>query len=368
LHYYFRGFCDYQLKQYDNAIYDFNRYLMLGGKEDLVKIYYRLGMSYCYLEQADNAIVNLTKCLNLSLDDSLSISELDSYIALCYGLYKKDSTQAHTYFLQSLAKNPQNTSVYYNSAIIERSFKNCSKALSLFDEYLQHLKTKGIPAIFYRNRASAKACAQDTMGALADFEKAEYLENTNFFLYREKLRVLRLNPKYNKGVKEDIAKVIAYCSDSTEIPYLYMLRAYIKIQDKDSLGAEQDLIMAKNLDRGNVLVYYNLACYYLFERADANAVFKDKAIKSLQKAIIIDEKYLESYKLLALIYYKDNKDTKACEVLKKGYKQGSNEQIKNMMGVICKKEKENKDFKITAFSLGEGRSPLMKYIFQDVPK
>ncbi|MEO8760159.1 MAG: hypothetical protein ABI388_03530 [Bacteroidia bacterium] len=369
LSYGFRGFCDYHLKHYSNTVYDLNKYLSLGGKEDLNKVYYRLGMAYFNLVQYDNAITYYTKCLNVSSGDSLMEAEVSKDIALCYSHdLTKDSAQARHYILQSLAKNPKEVAAYCAYALIERRFNNCSKALSVFDECLQHIETKNISTNFYYIRALAKACTQDTMGALTDFEKAIHLNETDFYIYENRLRVLILNCAYDKIIKEDIGKAIIYCPDSTEIPYLYMLRAYVKTRDKDSLGAEQDLITAKNLNKGNVLMHYNLACYYLFERADANTLYKEKAIESLQKAILIDEKYLESYKLLALIYYKDDKDKKACEVLKKGYKQGNNEQIKNMMKLICNKEKENRDFNITTFSLGEGRSPLMKYIFQDAPK
>jgi tetratricopeptide (TPR) repeat protein len=366
LSYVFRGFCDYHLKNYSNTIYDLNKYLSLGGKEDLNKVYYRLGMAYFNLIQYNDAITYYTKCLNESSGDSLMEAEVSKDLALCYSQdLTKDSVQARYYILQSLAKNPKEVSTYCAYALIERRFNNCSKALGVINDCLKHIEIKSISTSFYYIRASAKACKQDTLGALADFEKAIHLNETDFYIYENRLRVLILNSAYDKTIKEDIGKAIIYCPDSTEIPYLYMLRAYVKIRDKDSLGAEQDLITAKNLNRGNVLMHYNLACYYLFERADANTLYKEKAIESLQKAILIDEKYLESYKLLALIYYKDDKDKKACEVLKKGYKQGNNEQIKNMMKVICNKEKENRDFNITTFSLGEGRSPLMKYIFQD---
>jgi tetratricopeptide (TPR) repeat protein len=306
-----RGELYYYCQKYDLAISEMNKYIELGGKEQLQAVYYILGLSHIQKEQYKKAISELEFTIKI---DPKEIAY--NYLGQAYRAIG-DTVNALKCFEVSIKSDTCDVVNYKDYGVTEYYYGNCPKALELFTRYYKRLKPKDSFNDFYKYIGLIYACNGDTAIAFDDFQKGLKINENNIGIYQSRLRLFLLKDGYSDQNIEDVNKIIELNTDTIAQSYLYGLRGFLKAYSNDSLGAEIDYKKAVDIakdEESKAISYYNFACYYGFFR---NMPDHLKEVEMyLNKSINSDRKILDSYKLLAIIYVGNGKKAKAKKILK----------------------------------------------------
>ena len=160
-----KGFSEYKAKNYLTAIINYEKALKLSSKEESRNIYYYMGLCYRNLGNADKAIENFVKSLDIvktadtyiglattysengNYDKAifnykkaieLNASSSEAYIGLgIVYLYMKELKKSVDYLESAVLINPKNHSTYYLLGKIALLGERYDFAISLFEQVLK---------------------------------------------------------------------------------------------------------------------------------------------------------------------------------------------------------------------------------------
>ena len=302
-----RGNVYYDLKNYKMAIRDFTMSMNLGGE---IEANYLRGMAYFFLLKADNAIADLTKYLSKSENESRG------YVALgrAYSL-KKDSTQVRANFVKALTISPDVYEIYYCWGEAEINLRNYSKAKELL---IKALNMGDSSSVLYERLGVAQAMLHDTTGALTSFKRALDKDSTNKDVYQSRINLLLNNKKSLDQLMRDVTSLIKLNTDSFVVSQKYTLRSLFNFHLGDTLKAKLDANKAVQLAPNEPYPYAMRAVVsWLFKQP------KELILKDLNRAIKLDNLFMEAYMVRAQIYASIAEYKKGCKDLNIAVKLGA---------------------------------------------
>ncbi len=255
--------------------------LMLKGEEEILKRNYT------------GAILLLNQDIQKNPENNLSY--------FLRGLAKKelgDQIGAFDDFTTSINLHPGFSKAYYHRCIIKIDFKDFYNALTDINKAISYNVTN---SDYYVARGYIYNILKDTTNAFHDFNTAIFLNATNSNAYLNK-SLLEIDLKqYNKAYLS-INKSISITSFNLNA---FIIRGYIKLCNKDSLGAKDDYEFVITKDSTFILAYYNLALYF-----HKNNNFA-KAIENYNKVISLNPYHSECYYNRAALYAENEKYVEA---------------------------------------------------------
>jgi tetratricopeptide (TPR) repeat protein len=255
-----------------------------------------------------------------------------------------------------------NTYYYYGNA--EYVFGNCATALSLFEK-AKDCKNKESPhtSDYYRIRGSIKACLNDTIEALENFNKSIELDSSNYKTYLKRISFLNSNVKYIAQIKNDIGKLLKTYPNKKDIPFLYAMQGFYSVISGDTLQAEEFYKKAVEISPDKGYPYYNLASYYFFFRKKDE--YKTIIFEALKKSILFEKNRFDTYKFLAIAYAViDNDSENGCKIIKKAEKQfGNMQDIIRLKEILCKGKEGIEDMRLEYLIIPNGETELLNVFF-----
>ena len=353
-----KGELDYYLTNYKDAISDINTSLKMGDKGNEKTVYYFRGMSYYNENKMDSALIDLSAFLKYSNPTK----EVYNRLGLCYAL-KGDSANAKKYIMESFKLDSTDAATYYGYARIEYIFENCKQAKLYCQKAIDIYNRKEKQNALYNLRGLINVCLHDTIAALKDYDQAIKIDNKEMDAHFNKMSLLFDDETKNNLVIKECDEIINSNIDSSELCYIYNLRAFVKTRSHDSIGAESDLKTAIKLSKNKSFIYYNAAVFYFYFMPE-NAMQQKEVFNYLNQAIIFDNKNIGAYKLLAVCYYYYKKDADtACDLVQKALKWGTDDDLLIMQKTFCSKHKKLKEYieiKVNYFEFTDGKSKWMK--------
>ncbi len=353
-----KGELDFYLTNYKDCISDLNTHLKMGGKGYEKTVYYFRGMSYYNENKMDSALIDLSAFLKYSKPTI----EVYNRLSFCYAL-KGDSANARKHIIKSLKLNSTDAATYYGYARIEYIFENCEQAKLYCQKAIDIYSRKEKQNALYNLRGLINVCLHDTIAALKDYNQAIKINNKEMDAHFNKMSLLFDDETKNNLVIKECDEMINSNIDSSELCYIYNLRAFVKTRSHDSIGAESDLKTAIKLSKNKSFIYYNAAVFYFYFMPE-NAMQQKEVFNNLNQAIIFDNRNVGAYKLLAACYYSYKKDANtACELVQKALKWGTDDDLLIMRKTFCskhKKLKEDVEIKVNYFEFTDGKSKWMK--------
>jgi tetratricopeptide (TPR) repeat protein len=345
-----KGLILYELKDYSATIAAFNHFLKAGqiDSDGLKTILYERGVSYYNVKKYDSAAVDLEKVTSMKPEATAY-----RYLGMVYDK-KKDSLKSIQNFKNSLKLDSTNYYTYYYYAVAAFNFGNCAKASELMHKSEQFSnKETELYSTYYITRASIKACLNDTIGALKDFELAKQLDSTNYDIYISRISFLGFKiihhpsvsymsnggDQYTSLVISDLKKLTKKILDKKQLFFIYTLEGIYTIIYGDSIQSELSYKKAIELAPDSATKsygYYNLAASYIFFRNDTSIYIE--TIDLLNKCIKLNKSCVNAYELLGMTYAGGLNDIKkGCEVLKEAENQfKDNKQIRELKKACCK--------------------------------
>ena len=361
-----RGMINFGLKKYNDAINDFNKYLLYDKKKNIADVYYYRGLSYLYLDDNQDAIKDLEKVIEMK-----PIGIVYSKLGVAYRA-NKDTIKSRTQHLLSIDVDPNNAMCYYDYSMSEYVFGNCKKAKELMNKYYDLVKNKK-DVNYFHSSGLIDICLNDTINALKNFNLSLEIDSSDYRIYTERVKFLFGNNKYAPIVLHDLSKLTELSIDTNDKAQAYNLRAIIKIDMNDTVGVENDLNSFLKLSKNKAVAYYNLAFYYYMFKDSASR--ENKVIELLTNSLQHNKSLWDTYKFLSLSYLilKDN-SKKACEVLEDAKSQAKGyplpDEFKKLSSLVCSKRgNKNADgiFINILFSdkVNNNDSKLIDYLFQN---
>jgi tetratricopeptide (TPR) repeat protein len=238
-------------KNYAEAIKNFNEVIKKNSKNK--EALYKRGLSYLFLEQADEAISDFTEVIKL---DSNNIDAYNNR-GLCYG-FKGE---------------------------IDLSIFDFKKAIALDKDF----------ALAYLNLGSAFLAIQDYESAIKTLNKVVSLDTTNPENYFQRGSALLFLKKFEEA-KDDFTKAI---EKGLKIPKSYFNRASCLYQLQDYLSAINDLNKVIELDSMDFEAFTNRSVCYekigLLEKADEDKIFAYEIQTGLKSINSMDELVLKKF-------------------------------------------------------------------------
>ena len=353
-----KGELEFYLTNYKEAISNVNVYLKMGGKGNEKTVHYFRGMSYYKENKMDSALIDLSAFLKYSKPTI----EVYNRLSFCYAL-KGDSANSRKYIIESLKLDSTDAATYYGSARIEYIFNNCEQAKRYCQRAIDIYSRKEKQNALYNLKGLINVCLHDTIAALKDYDQAVKIDNKEMDAHFNKMCLLFDDETKNDLVIKECDEMINSNIDSTELCYIYNLRAFVKTRSHDSIGAESDLKTATKLSKNKSFIYYNTAVFYFYFMPE-NAMQQKEVFNNLNQAIIFDNRNIGAYKLLAACYYSYKKDANAaCDLVQKALKWGTDDDLLIMQKMFCsnhKKLKENIEIEVNYFEFTDGKSKWMK--------
>jgi tetratricopeptide (TPR) repeat protein len=168
-----------KLLNYDGALKDFNRAIIIGTKNDPA-VYIGRGLAFLMLKNQINAMEDLEKAVKLGPENA------EAYSARAYARMQKwRYSEAIEDFNKAVGLDQGDYNNYYLRAIAEAgtleyegAFKDCARALEL--------KPPGpVQALIYHNRSVMKRRYGDVVGAMEDRELAAHAGYDAFHIVKD---------------------------------------------------------------------------------------------------------------------------------------------------------------------------------------
>jgi tetratricopeptide (TPR) repeat protein len=349
---------DYYLLNHRTCIADINTFLKLGGKGYDKNICLFRGVSYYYMDNIDSAIVDLYQLIKLGSQDI----RIFNMLGRCYS-YKKDSMSVIKYFTESLKIEPKNSLTYLDYARAEYKMGNCALAKMYCEKSLEYVDSKKTNLLNrYNFRGLVNVCLGNTQSALSDYATAIKINPKEMAPHFNRMKLIFDDTTKTAYTIKECDDMIRSNIDSSELCYIYNLRGYVKLRSNNKQGALQDLKIAKDLSKSKAFVYYNIAIVYIYFMDSSANQLDEEVFNNLTKCLLIDNKNIDAYKLLAVWYiYKDDLSM-ACETIKKGIKIKSDTDLLYIKDIVCSKKIPKNQHKIfiEPFNFTDGNSLWMK--------
>ena len=350
-----RAFCYFNLKQYPQALEDIQKSISINN---YINYYVLKAEINYYLDNIDSALIDLNYLVKRGNQDI----KVFNLLGRCYA-QKKDSTNARKYFTESLNIESKNSLTYLYYATAEYYMDNCALAKTYCKKSLEYVDSKKTNAIDrYNLRGLINVCLGDTQAALSDFATAININPKEMAPHYNRMKLIFDDTTQVVSIIKECDDMIHSNIDSSELCYIYNLRAFVKLRSNNKQGALQDLEIAKNYSKTKSFIYYNIAAVYIYFMDSSGNQLDEAIIDNLKKSLLIDNKNIDAYKLLAVSYYFKKDLNMACEIVKKALKITSDSDLLYMKDYFCskKKPKNQQEILIEPFKFTDGNSTWMK--------
>ena len=309
-----RGYAFMGDSDYKNAISDYSIYLRLGGSD--IKSYHYRGFSYIQLGSenplyADSAITDLKVYLHSGQNKRV----IYRLLGMAYAI-KNDSVKSRNNFALSMKELPNEEDTPYVWGSVEINFHNYAQSLKLLNESLTLSKTPSIN-LYYR-LGIAKAGTRDTIGALADYERAIKIDSNMVVVYAARVKLLFSRSKYNSLILNDLERLIIASADPNRIALLHSGKSLIYLRENELKSAKLEIETAIKQSSSQPFLYLVRAILKTKDHQRRNSITSD-----YDRAIQLSSKFHESYLMKAYFYRDLNDLSRACENLKVAEKKGS---------------------------------------------
>lgn len=278
------------LKEYEQAILDFNRAIRIDSQTEF---YNNRGLAKHHLGDYTTAIEDYSYAIQLSPNS------FDAYLnrAVARRLLGNDEG-AYQDYNAILQRNPSYSDAYLNRGIIRRSWNDFEGALQDFNQIIQ-LDPKSAEAYFHRGMT--KKHQKDFQGALADHTQSIRLRPGYAKPYVDRGNIKKIlgdltgaMRDYDEGIRLDPTFAMAYHD-----------RAIAKLESGSLESALQDLQEAIRLDPKKVAFYNNRGTvWYSLKK------YK-QAIEDYSSVLEKDPTQLQAYYNRGLAYYELGQPQKA---------------------------------------------------------
>ena len=320
LFYYNRSMSYLELHKYREVVNDINKYLNLGKGEDKHYAYIFRGEAYYNLSIRDSALIDFTQHAKLFPKDPI----VYRFLGMTHAL-KGDTTLSRQYFNQSIILNPNDAITYMRWGSVELEvFHDPKKAQKLLT--MAANKSSGAAKYIRTNIYYFLGCAQmnlkDTTGAFNSFNMAILVDSNNYDAYDMRVALLMGNTNYNALLVKDLSTLIRIYEnmdnlDTVTLGYFYYVRSAVNFRSSNTTEGLKDIDKAIEISPNQPSYYLMRATFNYLLRHNRDFIFKD-----LNKAINLDNKYLEAYLTKAAVYSSLEDRTNGCLTLKKAAKLG----------------------------------------------
>jgi tetratricopeptide (TPR) repeat protein len=304
---YWSGRCKYNLSEFCNAINDFENFV--SQKDSVMSAYSYMALCNIELKEYQKALDNAIKSINLnnkdafrffvrglayyclgqyqnSLDDYNKTIDLDSNyktdlkINLDYVKAMLNPFLANDFYLRGLRYSEEDT--LYKDAIIE------------FDIAI---KMRNDSAAYYLKRGDCYYYLEDYVSAKINYEKAMKLEPSNCYSVNGLGNIARKEKNYEDAIYYFSEAIDGFCGKSRSRAMFYCNRGNTYLNKKDYKNALNDYLVANRLDGD---YYYPFEC--LGRYFDSQYQFK-QAIENYSTALNLDCKNSNLYIKRGNSYY-----------------------------------------------------------------
>lgn len=200
-----RGFAKNYLKQYEDAISDFDIAIELKskleddllGKVNLEQAYWNRGKTFSILNEYQKALNDYNEVINLNNDFTIAYIER-AYTKIALKDYKGAILDCN----KAIELDNNNSDAYYNRAIAKGHLMQPQAAISDFD---QVLKINPVDCVSLCERAKSKSNLGDFKGALMDCNEALEIDSSFHFAYLVKgiseFNLEKYDEAYNDWIK-----------------------------------------------------------------------------------------------------------------------------------------------------------------------
>ncbi|MEB3341706.1 tetratricopeptide repeat protein [Okeania sp.] len=313
---YKRGLFKLKNKDYNGALEDYNRALVLESNNHLlyqnkaiilaemgnlkeaaknfkraleiepehVQSYYNLGAAYVELGEFNLAI----KVFSQALESGFRDYQIYQNLGVAY-FKAGDHQEAIVNYNQAITLNPHKPEIYYNRGVAHRFHGNNQNAI---DDLTKVLQLNPQAADAYTQRGIVKCDMRDLKGATADFDEAIKLNPQDPEpIYKR--AIIRRMYKDNEGSLADFNEVIKIRPKYADA---YIRRGRVRFELDDHLGALDDLDYAVQLQPKNAEAYYH--------RGNTKLSLSnfDGARYDFEVAITYKHEYYQAYNDLGVVY------------------------------------------------------------------
>lgn len=278
-------------KNYEQAISDFEQTLEIDRKN--VNAYVGLADSYTNLANTDKAIETLKTGFENTSDESIK-AKLVELLSECanQNLTEKNYDKAAEQFTQVIEIDDKNVGAYIRLAESYTAANNADKAIGTLENGFEKTKEDSI---------KNKLVGLLTQSANRDLSERKWEHALTAFK-----KLTDINPK-NAGA------------------YIGIANAYIGLDQND----EAVKVLQEGYDETNNSSIRNKLVERLL--VSANALPAEKSLTVFQRILKLDKTRKDAYMGLANAYIELGQEDKAVEILKAGYDETGNADIKNML-------------------------------------
>jgi len=273
--YLFRGSSYSSLKDFDQAIADYDKAIELDPK--LAISYKKRGMAYANKGDYDRAIAEYTKAITLKPDDAGAYN--------CRGVAfssKGDYEQAIIEYNKAIEIDPELALAYGNRGVVHSDKNDYEQAIV---DYNKAIKLDSESATFYNNRGFAFYKQGNHEQAITDYDKAIGIDPESAIVYSNRGVTYSKLGNYERAMA-DFAKAIELNPESVHV---YSNRSSAFYEQGNYEQAMADCSKTIELDPGFALAYNNCGLAYSGQGAH------ERAISDYDKAIELDPELAVAY-------------------------------------------------------------------------
>ena len=299
--YFDAGLYAYDNKNYDKAIYCFNKLIYKFSssfnKTELSDIYYKIGICYSQSFNISEALNNFDKAEKLGFDKS----KIYCGVGIAHA-HNGENDKAISNFNKAIKLNNIYEEAYCRKGISYIFKLKFNKAISNFNKAIE-LNKNYAKAYYYRGSAFLQKMKYDK--ALEDFNKTIELDNKFMPVYNDRGLIYFNKNEYDKAL-EDFNKTIEL-DIKFKLSLVYNNRGLIYFNKNEYDKALEDFNKTIELDVEFILslAYNNRGLVYL------NNNEYDKALEDFNKATELDNKFTLAYINRGIVYYYRENYTKA---------------------------------------------------------
>lgn len=255
--YFQRGVAYYKLKMYPNAIKDLSKFLSIGAYEQVIPsinnnglgiepnlrdAYFFSGMCKYYIRNYPEAIQDFDK--TIEIDPSKS----DAYIHRGFAKnFNKD-------YVGVLFDENKLKELIPNFSFKRYGYHDIKQTIQSLDKYNFEIINNPSDSNAFRNRGAIKFNAHDYQGAFDDICKAIDLNPMDSLAYCFRALILR-NPNFEQDRTKALVDLTTAISISPDVAFYYLERAELRNGSADSQEIIEDCSMALSLDNSLARAY-----------------------------------------------------------------------------------------------------------------